>query len=103
MALSRGKINLEDKLFDLSTFEVRPKVTEQDLQNYYSSFLEHVGEAKAYFEDTTVFEKVQHEVTHEKMPKLLPREPHYSLLFFLDIFRPAKRTLQKTNLLSVSA
>jgi len=39
MKFSKGKIRLENKIIDLSTFDVRQKISEQDLEDYYDSFI----------------------------------------------------------------
>jgi hypothetical protein len=98
--LSQGKIKLENTLLDLSTFDVRPKVTEQDLETYYDSFLDHIGEAEDYFEDRSAFDRAMEDVADEKRPKLVPREPKYPFMWGLrtsfmpfDFLRPTKRRL----------
>ena len=53
MKISQGKIRLENKIIDLSTLQVRPKLTEQDLERNYDSFIAHVREIGDYFEDTS--------------------------------------------------
>ena len=45
MKISQGKIRLENKVIDLSNFQVRPKITEEDLERNYDSFISHIHEA----------------------------------------------------------
>jgi len=98
--LSQGKIKLENVLLDLSTLDVRQKVSEQDLESYYDSFIDHVEEAVDYFEDRRAFDIAVRDASEEKRPKLVPREPKYPFLYefrtsFMpfDFLRPSKRRL----------
>ena len=98
--ISREKIKLEDKLIDLSSFEIRPKVTEQDLERYYDSFIEHTSEIRDYFENQELFDKAVIEASKEKRPRLVSREPKYPFMWIFrsaflpfDFLNPEKRRL----------
>ncbi|MBI2452401.1 hypothetical protein HYV50_04985 [Candidatus Pacearchaeota archaeon] len=98
--ISQGKIKLDNVLLDLSTFGVRPKVTEKDLETYYDSFVDHIEEAGDYFEDRNSFNRAVKDSADEKRPKLVPREPKYPFMWrfrtsFMpfDFLRPTKRRL----------
>lgn len=98
--ISQGKIRLEDRIIDLSKFEVRKKVSERDLETYYASFLDHIDEARDYFEDENAFDKAVSDAAGAKKPKLVAREPKYPFMYpfrilstALDILRPSKRRL----------
>ncbi len=87
--ISPGKIRLEDKIIDLSALQVRPKVTEQDLEGYYNSFIAHVQEIRDYFEDTSAFERAVNDAACDKKPKLVARETRYPFLWgFKASFMP---------------
>ncbi len=100
---SQGKIKLEDRIIDLSRFEIRPKVTESDLERHYDSFIEHAEEIGDYFEDRGAFDKALKDASGEKRPKLIPREPKYPSMLQLfnpnfspfDFLEPKKRRLDK--------
>ena len=98
--LSQGKIKLENILLDLATLEVRPKVTEKDLESYYDSFIEHVEEAGDYFEDRNAFDIAVRDASDEKRPKLVAREIKYPFMWAFrtsfipfDFLRPSTRRL----------
>jgi len=100
MKLSRGKLRLEDRIVDLSAFEVRPKVTEQDLENYYDSFIEHVEEVGDYFEDRNAFDTAVKDASNEKRPKLIAREPKFPFMWVyrnsfmpFNFLKPSERRL----------
>lgn len=84
MKISRGKIRLENKVIDLATFRIRPKVTEQDLERYYDEFLAHAEEIRDYFEDREGFDRALRYASEEKQPKLVARNPRYP---FMWVFR----------------
>lgn len=87
--LTRGKIRLENTLLDLSTFDIRPKVTEQDLETYYDSFIDHIEEAEDYFEDRNAFDRAVKDAANEKRPKFVSREPKYPFMWgFRTAFMP---------------
>jgi len=87
--ISGNKIRLEDRVIDLSRFEVRPKVTEEDLERHYDSFIEHAEEIGDYFEDKGSFEKALRDASENKRPKFVPREPKYpSLWIYRTSFMP---------------
>lgn len=85
---SRGKIRLEDRIVDLSRFEIRPKVTESDLEGHYDSFIEHAEEIGDYFEDRTSFDKALRDASGDKRPKLIPREPVYPPFWKIATINP---------------
>jgi hypothetical protein len=98
--ISQGKIRLENKVIDLSQFEVRPKVTEEDLEKYYDSFVNHAGEIGDYFEDRGAFDKAMSDATKDKRPKLVVRETKYPFMWgfrtsFMpfDFLKPSTRRL----------
>jgi len=94
---SRGKIRLENKILDLSNFDYRHKITEQDLNNYYDCFINHAEEISEHFEDKFAFEKSLNDASNEKRPKLIAREPKYPSFFNLNdfnlfnYFKPSRR------------
>lgn len=98
--ISQGKIRLENKVIDLSTFQVRPKITEQDLERDYDSFIAHVSEIGDYFEDTSAFDRAVNDASHDKRPKLIARETKHPFMWefrtsFMpfDFLRPSTRRL----------
>ena len=100
MKISQGKIRLENKIIDLSTLQVRPKITEQDLERNYDSFIAHVQEIGDYFEDTSAFDRAVNDATTTKRPKLVARETKYPFMWefrtsfmSFDCLRPSKRRL----------
>jgi len=100
MKISQGKIRLENKVIDLSTFQVRPKITEEDLERNYDSFISHIHEVGDYFEDTSAFDRAVSDATDEKRPKLVARETKYPFMWGLrtsfmpfDFLRPSVRRL----------
>lgn len=96
MKFSQGKIRLENKVIDLSTFQVRPKITEQDLERDYDSFIAHVSEIGDYFEDTGAFDRAVTDASKDKRPKLVARETKYPFMWGFRtsfISSPAERTL----------
>ena len=100
MKISQGKIRLENKIIDLSTLQVRPKITEQDLERNYDSFIAHVQEIGDYFEDTSAFERAISDATGEKRPKLVARDTKYPFMWAFrtsfmpfDFLRPSTRRL----------
>ncbi|MDP2628424.1 MAG: hypothetical protein Q8P15_00825 [Nanoarchaeota archaeon] len=100
--LSKGKIRLEEKILDFTNFEIRKRITEQDLEKYYDCFIEYVEEIGDYFENKNAFEKAVRDSTYEKRPKLIAREPRYPFLFGLktsfmpfDFLKPSERRLHK--------
>lgn len=86
MRISQGKIKLEKRVIDLSAFQIRPKITDQDLERYYNGFIEHAEEIKDYFEDTAAFYRAFNDASHDKRPKLIARETKYP---FMWAFRPS--------------
>src|SRR3990167_990035 len=101
MKISQGKIRLESKVIDLSTFQVRRKITEQDLERDYDSFIAHVTEIGDYFEDTSAFERAVNDAAGDKRPKLIARETKYPFMWgfrasFMPFYflNPSKRRLQ---------
>jgi|SRR3989338_1971114 len=89
MKISQGKIRLESKVIDLSTFQVRRKITEQDLERDYDSFIAHVREIGDYFEDTSAFERAVNDAADDKRPKLVARETKYPFMWaFRTSFMP---------------
>ncbi len=100
MKISRSKIRLENKVIDLSTFQVRPKITEEDLERNYDSFISHIQEVGDYFEDASAFDRAVDDAANDKRPKLVARETKYpfmggfrtSLMPF-DFLRPSERRL----------
>jgi hypothetical protein len=95
MKISHGKIRLENKVIDLAEFEVRPKITEQDLERYYDSFIEHTPEIRDYFEDTSAFDVAVSDAAGSKRPKLIARERKYP---FMWAFRASFISLRKLRL-----
>ena len=100
MKISQGKIRLENKVIDLSTFQIRPKITEQDLERAYDSFITHVQRIRDYFEDTSAFDRAVSDATHDKRPKLVARETKYPFMWrsgtsfmSFDFLRPSERRL----------
>jgi len=100
MKISQGKIRLENKIIDLSTFQVRPKITDDDLERHYDSFISHIQEVGDYFEDTSSFDRVVNDATYDKRPKLVARETKYPFMngfrtsfMPFDFLRPSKRKL----------
>ncbi len=69
-----GKIFLEDRIVDVSTYAVYHKAKESDLERYYDEFINHVNEIHDYFEDTNAFEKTLNEISCNKRPKLVSRD-----------------------------
>ncbi len=97
---SQGKLILEKRVIDLSTFEVRPKITEQDLERDYDSFILRVREVGDYFEDASSFDRAIIDAADEKRPKLIARETRYPFLWAFrtkfmpfDFLRPSTRRL----------
>ena len=97
---SDGKIKLGNRVIDLSTFNVRPKVTEQELERNYDSFIDHAEEAGDYFEDRAAFDRALKDASGDKRPKFVPRDPKYPTLWVLrssfslyDFLNPSKRRL----------
>jgi hypothetical protein len=84
LKLSEGNIRLEDKIIDLFGFEIRPKITDEDLEKHYDSFIESAIGIEDYFEDTSAFYKAINEASKDKRPKLIAKETRYP---FLWIFR----------------
>lgn len=100
MKISQGKVRLENKVIDLATFQVRPKITEDDLERHYDSFISHIQEAGDYFEDTSAFDRVVNDAANDKRPKLVARETKYPLMWVFrtsfmpfDFLRPSTRRL----------
>jgi len=100
IGFSQGRIRLESKVIDLSTFQVRPKITEQDLERNYNSFIAHVSEIGDYFEDTNAFDRAVNDAAHDKRPKLVARETKYPFMWAFrnsfapfDFLRPSTRRL----------
>jgi hypothetical protein len=98
IGISQGKIRLENKILDLTTFQVRPKTSEQDLNRYYESFIEHAEEVGDYFEDRTAFDRALRDASKEKRPKFVSRDPKYPFIWAFrapfmpfDFLRPSKR------------
>jgi hypothetical protein len=98
--LSQRKIKLENVLLDLSTLDIRPKVTEQDLERYYNSFLKNIEEAGDYFKDGKAFDLALKDASGKKHPKFIAREPRYPFMWGLrtkftpfDFLIPSKRRL----------
>jgi hypothetical protein len=98
--ISNGKIKLDDRVIDLSTFSVRPKVTEPELEQHYESFIQHAEEAADYFENKTAFERALTDASTDKRPKFVPRDPKHLFLYgfrtsFLPFafLQPSKRRL----------
>lgn len=86
---SKSKIKLENSVIDLSKFEVRPKITEVDLERHYDSFIEHAEEIGDYFEDRSAFDKALKDASGEKRPKLIARELKYPFMWaFRTSFSP---------------
>ena len=93
-------IKLEDKVIDLSSFQIRSKVTESDLEAYYDSIFGYIHEISDYFEDQNAFNKAIIDSNNSKRPKLISRQLKYPFLWELrpsmaplNIFRPATRRL----------
>ena len=100
MKISQGKIRLENKIVDLSTFQIRPNITEQDLERDYDSFITHVQEIGDYFEDTSAFDRAVNDASHDKRPKLVARETKYPFMWVFrtsfmpfDFLKPSTRRL----------
>jgi len=100
MKISQGKIKLENKVIDLSTFQIRPKITEEDLERNYDSFISHIQEVGDYFEDTPAFDRAISDAANDKRPKLIARETKYPFMWgfrtsFMpfDFLKPSKRRL----------
>lgn len=98
--LHNGKISLENKIIDLSTFQIRPKITELDLERDYDSFIEHVSDVGDYFEDATAFDRAVNDAATDKRPKLVARETKYPFMWAFrtsfmpfDFLRPSTRRL----------
>lgn len=90
-------IGLEKRVIDLSRFEIRPRITEADLERQYDEFVERVAVIGYHFEDSAAFRQASDEVAREKRPKLLARKPKLPWLFNRHYFRmyeldPSKRT-----------
>ncbi|MDP3882278.1 MAG: hypothetical protein Q8Q31_05365 [Nanoarchaeota archaeon] len=87
--ISNGKIRLEDKIIDLTEFQVRNKTTEQDLERHYDSFIGHAPEIRDYFEEREAFNEVLDNAARGKRPKLIARETKYPFLWaFRSGYRP---------------
>ncbi len=78
--LHGGVIGLENKVIDLSKREIRPKVTEQELEIYYEECIRKFSTYSEYFEDQKAFKKTINDSLNNK-PRLLAREPKYPGLF----------------------
>jgi hypothetical protein len=98
---SRGKIRLADHIIDLSTYTLRRKVTDADLETNYTHFIKDAAGIADCFKDRDAFEVALGEAAGPKKPRLIARELRYP--FFLDLresFRPTaflqpeKRRLQ---------
>ena len=73
---SHGLIGLEDKVIDLSRFQIRPKVTEQDIRKHYEDCIDNIDSISEYFSDQEAFKRAKESVLVE-MPKFAPRDPKY--------------------------
>ncbi|MFH1889364.1 MAG: hypothetical protein ABIJ58_00595 [Nanoarchaeota archaeon] len=100
ISISQGKIKLENKIIDLATFQVRPKITEDDLERNYDSFISHIQEIGNYFEDTSAFDRAVNDASKDKRPKLAARETKYPFMWAFrttfmpfDFLRPSNRRL----------
>ncbi len=98
--ISQNKVKLENKILDLTTFQIRPKITGGDLESNYDSFIAHVQEIRDYFENTSAFDKVVNDVVHDKRPKLVARETKYPFMWSFrtsfmpfDFLKPSTRRL----------
>ncbi len=81
---SRDTIGLENKVIDLARLEIRPRVSEEDLEKQYDEFIERLETIKDYFEEQDAFKQAREEALREKRPKLIPRNPRYPSLFNLS-------------------
>jgi len=89
MKISQDKIRLENKVIDLSKLQIRPKITEQDLERNYNSFIEHIHEIGDYFEDTSAFDRAVNAAAGYKKPKLIARDTKYPFMWgFRSSFMP---------------
>lgn len=89
----------DNKVLDLGRLEVRPRVSEKDLEKQYDEFVSRLGTINDSFENQDAFKKACEEAAGEKRPKLIPRTPRYSGLFGLvqldpfGFMNPEKRRL----------
>ncbi len=100
ISISQGRIRLENRILDLTTFQVRPKATERDLETYYDDFIVHAEEIRDYFEDKRAFDRALRDASEEKRPKFVSRNPKYPFMWAFrttfmpfDFLRPSKRRL----------
>jgi len=100
ISISQGKIRLENRIIDLATFQIRPKASEQDLNRYYDSFVEHAEDVGDYFEDRTAFDRALKDASEEKRPKFVPRDSKYPFMWVFrtsfmpfNFLKPSKRRL----------
>lgn len=94
--LLEGKISLGDKIIDYKNFELRNKITNNDLNTYYHSFISHCYEIREYFNEKHAFDNTVHIISTDKKPKLIAREPKYPLFYSLrEFFSPEKKDLVK--------
>jgi hypothetical protein len=91
-------VGLDERVIDITRFQIRPKVTEQDLEIHYDDFIYHAEEVGDYFEDRKVFDKVLKDASGERRPKLISRNPNYPFMWVFrkafmsfDFLRPSER------------
>ncbi len=80
---SHGRILLEKKVIDYRIPEIRDKVTENELESYYASFIKQAPDISDYFEIRDGFETALKEVAVDKRPKLIALERNYPFLWFI--------------------
>ena len=83
----KGIIGFKDKVIDLGRMEVRPRITEKELEEYYEECIEKLEEHSEYFIDQEAFEETRKNILGPKRAELIARDPVYPCIFDLREYK----------------
>ena len=76
-----GIIGLEGKIIDIENLEIRPRIKDQEIEEYYDECIDQIGRIQEYFADEDSFGAARSQVNDENRAKLVAKNPRYPGLF----------------------